>query len=368
MGKKRLIIFFNSYTHGISGGDVCLLELAKRMHDFDLLIVTSQLGKNLCQANGLKAGYLLTTKETAFSGVIRIYIKRILKSLFLPLKISASDILYASSDFLPDVIPAFVRKLKNKNVKWVQKIFHIIPANRPITHYAQKLSFFLIKGLADTVIVDNSLLREELIRLKFAANKVQINYPGINLEDYQDNSDIRSDSEAVFLGRFHHSKGIFDLTDIWLKVTKVLPQAKLYVIGGGNNELSDELKKKIVQLGLENNITLTGYLDKQKMIQTMKKSKVFVFPSHEEGFGIAILEAMSCGLPVVAWDLPVYKDIFKENIIQVKENDIQSFADEIIKLIENNSSRRKIIETGYEYIKRYSLDNTVNKELQIINR
>jgi glycosyltransferase involved in cell wall biosynthesis len=364
--KKRLVVFFNSYTWGISGGDVCLLELTKRMHDLNLLIVTSKLGKALSQAHGLNADYLLTTKEAKFKGVIRIYIMRIIKSLFLPLKVGKSDILYASSDFLPDVIPAFVRKFRNRKVKWVQKIFHIIPADRPVTHYAQRFSFFLIRRLADTVIVDNSLLRDELAYRKFDPNKIQINYPGINLADYQGNSIPANESEAVFLGRFHQSKGIFDLVDIWRRVSAVMPQAKLCIIGGGNIQIREELKKKISQARLENNITLAGYLEKQEMIGTMKKSKVFIFPSHEEGFGIAIAEAMGCGLPVVAWDLPVYRDVFQENIIQVKENDAHSFAGEIIKLLEDSVSRRKVSEAGYEYIKRYSLDNAVNRELQIL--
>jgi len=366
MKTNRLVVFFNSYTQGISGGDVCLLELIKRMNDYRLMIVTSKLGRDICQQSGLEADYLLTTKENVFTGVVRTYFKRIIKSVFLPLKIHRSDILYSSSDFLPDVIPAFIRRLANKDAKWVQKIFHIIPKDRPITYYAQRLSFFLIRRRADVVIVDNSLLKKQLIQRDFKTEKIKVNYPGIDLQRYQNYRSFANVSEAVFLGRFHYSKGLFDLVEIWRCVCERIPQARLSIIGNGNARIKDELKRKISEAGLENNVLLTGYLENEKMIETMKGSKVFVFPSHEEGFGIAILEALGCGLPVVAWDLPVYKEVFQHYIIQVRENDYRAFSESVIRLLEDGSMCSKISQAGSEYIKRYSWNSTLKRELELL--
>ncbi|MBN1913376.1 MAG: glycosyltransferase family 4 protein [Candidatus Omnitrophica bacterium] len=357
----------NSYTKGYSGGDICLIELLKRMVTLRRVVITSGLGKKLCLDNGLEAEYLLTTVERRFINLIGTYMLRIIRSFFLKLKITGEDILYASSDFLTDVIPVFFRKKRRPEAKWAQKVFHIIPASRPIPHYAQKISFFLIRRMADIIIVDNSILKEELIRRNFPADKIRLNYPGIDLDKYPVPSDKRRDMRAVFLGRFHYSKGLFELVEIWQIVCRKIPQAKLTIIGGGNEPLRSKLTKKINRSGMNDNIILTGRIDKEKIIEAMSFNRVFVFPSHEEGFGIAIAEAMACGLAVVAWDLAVYKEIFGDFIIRVKENDISSFAAKVIGLLEDENSRFQLSQQSREYVKRYSWDNAAKKELEFLS-
>lgn len=60
----QLIAFLNSYTKGISGGDIRFIELAKRFNSLDITVVTSKLGQSLCQKKGLNARYIITTKES----------------------------------------------------------------------------------------------------------------------------------------------------------------------------------------------------------------------------------------------------------------------------------------------------------------
>ena len=115
-------------------------------------------------------------------------------------------------------------------------------------------------------------------------------------------------------------------------------KAQLAIIYAGSKDLELALMKKIKEEKLETNIfmlPLTG----DRALSMVKNSKVFVFPSHEEGWGIAICEAMACGLPVVAYDLPVYREIFKEGIVTVPLNDIKRFSEEVIDLLENDEKR-----------------------------
>ena len=86
MRKRKLIAFLNAFSKGISGGDVFFIELAKRMNEYDKVIVTSLLGKQACQSRQVNANYLLTTKEKEFRNVIYTYLIRIIKSLFLRIK------------------------------------------------------------------------------------------------------------------------------------------------------------------------------------------------------------------------------------------------------------------------------------------
>ena len=158
----------------------------------------------------------------------------------------------------------------------------------------------------------------------------------------------------------------FDLIEIWKKVCAAIPPAKLAIIGGGDEKTKEDLKEKIMVLNIKNNIEVLGYLENKKAYSLLKSSKVFLFPSHEEGWGIVINEALACGLPVVSWDLPIYKPIFEDHIVQVKENDIEKFSNEVIKLLENKELRNQIGSAGKEFIKRYSWDRVAANEYQLI--
>ena len=70
----------------------------------------------------------------------------------------------------------------------------------------------------------------------------------------------------------------------------------------------------------------------------MKNSRIFIFPSYEEGWGIAVAEAIACGLNVVLYDIGTYK-IFGKNVIMVEKGNTRKMAKIIIDLIERESKK-----------------------------
>ena len=98
----------------------------------------------------------------------------------------------------------------------------------------------------------------------------------------------------------------------------------------------------------------------------VKNCKVFVFPSHEEGWGIAICEAMACGLPVVAYDLPVYREIFKQGMVTVPLIDIKRFSEEVVNLLENDEKRRILGTKAKNQAKIYDWNSVAARELSLM--
>ncbi len=352
--KPRIVGFMNAYSDGMSGSDACFIEIMKRIDGFDLVVLTSSLGESVCRERGLNASFWVTSREKEFSRAALIYAARTIRALsFLP-RIQNRDILFSSSDFVPDVVPAFVANTLRNKTRWYQRTFHMIPADRFVSHAGQRLSHWLIRRASDHVITDNELLRRYWIEKGIGANCISVSYPGVDPKRYSPpGARPTAEYDAVYLGRLHRSKGIFDLPDIWSRVTALRPGAQLALIGRGPLDIVRELEREIAARGLTSGVHVLGYLETSEAIATLHRSRLLAFPSREEGFGMAILEAFAAGLPAVAWDLPVYDEAFPRGLWTVPMADNEAFAGAIVGLLNDDDGRRRLSADAGRLIERY---------------
>lgn len=372
---------------GKTGGLVRLIEILKKLKDLQeietVLISSDESYADFFRNNGIEFEFRRVKSKLKFKSLVGLCLKSlfiiaksffVLKTDFLENK-DREVIFYSSSDLFWEVIPAFYFKTRNKNIKWVQAIYHIYPdwKTRPgskvtnfFGYYLQKFSFFLIKKKADKIVLINNIVKNDLKKMGFLENKMFVSSCGINIGYFENMEKSESAYNGVFLARLSASKGITDLIEIWKNVCRELPQAKLAVIGGGSEKTKNFLLEKISDYHLEKNVDLLGFLEDKKAHPILKSGKVFLFPSHEEGWGIAVAEAMACGLPVVSWNLPVFREIFGDQTMQVKENDINLFSDKVIELLKNASLRQVIGGRGREFVKKYSWEKVAERELEIM--
>lgn len=105
---------------------------------------------------------------------------------------------------------------------------------------------------------------------------------------------------VLYLGGLKTRKNLPLLLDVWAEVVRAGPPARLLVVGGG--PLLPSLRRRAAAAGLAERVTFTGYVHEAEKADHFNLADVFVFPSALEGFGLAVGEAMSSGLPVVASD------------------------------------------------------------------
>src|SRR3989339_903905 len=302
---------------GKSGGAVRLHKILKRLGTkggMKITIICTPFMRGYFEQANISAEYEIIKTKSKFRNLAGlcfksalIIIKFILSSN--PKKIASNDeniFLYASSDLFWEVIPAYFFKIKKSDIEWVQVIHHIYPnwKKRPgnkITsffgYYLQRFSFWLISKKADKIIVVNKIVKENLVQMGFSENKIFVSSNGVDTDYFENIEKVKLEYDGIFLGRLSHSKGINDLIDIWNNVCRELPRAKIAIIGGGSEETKNFLMKKIASCGLQKNMDLLGFLEDRKAYSILKSGKVFLFPSHEEGWGIAIAEAMALGVP-----------------------------------------------------------------------
>jgi glycosyltransferase involved in cell wall biosynthesis len=371
-------------TMYVSGGTTRLIEIMKRFCKqkyVNLYVVSSEGVCNTFKRNNIRAKYFpipyFLKNATSYNKLLLDSVLRTIFVCFYSLPVN-DGILYSASDFIWDVLPAFAWKLRNKNIKWVQVVHHLYenPVRRRGKNFlvnilgflSQRISFIMIKWKADLVIVVNPLVKQQLIVLGFNARKIKVNYNGVDLIKVKNIKPSNKKYDCAFLGRLNISKGVFDLVKIWKIIVNKNSSITLAIIGGGDETVKHALIDKVREETLENNIDILGFLSDEQAFGILKSCRVFVFPSYEEGFGIAALEAMACGLPVVAWNLPVYREVFPKGMIKVPIGDIKKFADEVLRLLNDPELHEKMRSEATEMASKYNWNEIAKKELEFIKR
>ena len=160
---------------------------------------------------------------------------------------------------------------------------------------------------------------------------------------------------VIAVGRYVYQKGFDLLLQAWAKIEKQFPDWELAIYGMGDRSPYENLAK---QLGVDmNRCHLNG--STQNIRKEYLESSLFVFSSRFEGFGMVLIEAMACGLPVVSFDCPCGpKDIVShdEDGLLVPSGDIDKLADELSVVMSNESLIRKMSKTAVIHSKRFRLD------------
>lgn len=187
-----------------------------------------------------------------------------------------------------------------------------------------KLANFFMKRLykkADLVIPVSKEISKMLFEKYFISkSKLKVIYNPYDIidierlanEDIEDKYENFMRSEKIFIsvGRQVYQKGYWHLVKAFKLVLEKEPDAKLIIIGSGNNDV--KLMKLINDLGIENRVLLTGF--QKNPFKFIKKSQVYIMTSLFEGFPNALVEAMACGCPVISTDCKSGpKEILLEN-------------------------------------------------------
>lgn len=258
---------------------------------------------------------------------------------FFPLeKLSAKEVKRAiktikpsiihAHDFRASVISAFVAKKipvishLHNNSPWLKKrgIFTFLYANS-------------CKKYKKILTVSNSVFDEFIYGEKFKDKLLVVGNP-VNITPVRHKAgDIPTDKEfeVCFLGRLTEQKQPLLFLEIIAKLKETKPQIKAIMIGDG--ELREQVEQKIQELSLCDNVSLTGFLTNP--YEVMKKCKILLMPSAWEGFGLAAVEAMALGMPVVCSGVGGLPLIVEEKCGKICKN-CDEYVEEVNLLLEND--------------------------------
>jgi glycosyltransferase involved in cell wall biosynthesis/O-antigen/teichoic acid export membrane protein len=178
---------------------------------------------------------------------------------------------------------------------------------------------------ADAVVAVSEDMRSVLLRMGVAADRVHLIPNGIDTQRFSPATEAQrvelrrrlglpADRILVmYVGRLAFSKGVLDLAEAWRTVSRAHPHAQLVLLGSGSHSGDDceaQLHEHIHAGGVANVVTFAG--EKHNVHEYLQAADVFVMPSHSEGFCLALVEAMACGLPVVSTPVGVAPELIRD--------------------------------------------------------
>lgn len=170
----------------------------------------------------------------------------------------------------------------------------------------------------------------------------------------------------LFLSTLKPSKNIEGLLDAFDLIKNKFPKYKL-VIAGKKGWLYESIYKKVRKLGLEERLIFTDYVDEKDKPALINGAKVFVLCSFWEGFGMDVLNALSCGTPVVVSRVASLPEVAGDAGIYVNPKSTKSIARGLEKVLSLDKVKyNSLVKKGLVQVERFSWEKTAQKTLKLI--
>ncbi len=155
----------------------------------------------------------------------------------------------------------------------------------------------LVSKLTYKSIVVSGMTKKGLESLGVMGQNISEVPNGIDLKKINSISQSIYKCDVIFVGRLIKEKNVDFLIEAVDIMRETLPDIRVQIIGDGPEK--ERIGGIVTRRGLQNNVNFFGFMDYNEVIARIKSSKVLVLPSCREGFGMVVIEAFACGVPVV---------------------------------------------------------------------
>ena len=354
MKKLKVVQVNKLYAPYVGGIERVVREVAESLNDkedidMQVLVCRSSGKTEKERYNGVKlirAGSMGTYFSMPVSFKFFSYLKRLSET---------ADVMCFHMPFPLGDLGCLLSGYKGKVILWwhsdVIRQKAIMPIYRPIMHKFLKR--------ADCIIVATQGHINCSENLKPYEYKCRIIPYGIDEEEFKngevktkilEKNTVSGGVKVLFVGRLVYYKGIEVLINAFAKTNG----AELFIVGQG--PLEEMLKEKIKENNIENRVHFLGKLDDNNLKACLRDCDILAFPSiaNSEGFGLVQLEAMVYKKPVINTSLPTGVPLVSldgVSGITAQVNDVDSFAEALQKLTDDDKLRKKYGENGYKRVK-----------------
>ncbi len=349
-----------------TGGTLHFVEVAKRMTEWEVTIfVPSFAAADIAALAPFARVVAIPSIRRLTASKLLLFAASLLAWLARARELRACDVLYASSHFLGDTIPAIAMRGRGTLVV----VHHIIDGSetRPgsgvwnaIAFATERLSLWLIRTFAGSIAVDNPSVERDLRHLGFRNRSI---VSGNAVDVPWSRPESRGAHDVAFVGRLSPTKGVDDLLRAWQSVVEAVPDARLRIVGDGTPAYRATLVELCASLGISGSVSFLGRASDDEKFSVLRSSSVFAFTSKEEGWGIALAEAMACGLACVTYELAAYRDTFTRGRVGVALGDVDAFGEAVRGLLLDDERRTALGAEAESLARSFDWVNVANLEI-----
>lgn len=302
-----------------------------------------------------KFNYLQTFKEGIY-GIQTLYLKR--KTMIKYILSNDFDILISSRDVFNELVSRYAKDDVLK-IAWEHNHYH------GDLGYADRI-VYSVRNIDYLVLVSKEL--EEFYNSRMKLAKCKCLYIPNVIESVSKEVSKLDEKRLISVGRLSHEKGYMDLLKIFNELSKDNDWC-LDIVGDGDQR--ENLQKYITDNNLGEKVILHGFRDKDYIYDLLRKSSIYLMTSYTESFGIVLLEAMSCGIPCVAYSSAEgANEIIEDgsNGFLINNRDFYMYVDKVKSLMNDSSLRRKMGNVAYKSVFKYTADNVKNDWINLLEK
>lgn len=223
------------------------------------------------------------------------------------------------------------------------------------------------KNLDYLVLVSDSL--REFYSKELIKSKCEVVYIPNVIEGIPEKIAPLDEKRLVSVGRLSPEKGFMDLLKIFTLLKKDYPDWRLDIVGDGVEK--ERLAKFIKEHDLEDSVALHGFRDKDYIDELLHKSSIYLLTSYTESFGIVLIEAMSHGVPCIAFDSAEgARDLIQsgKNGYLIKNRSYSAFIKKVEDLIKRKEERKRVGKVSRQGVKQYTCEVVKEQWFNLIEK
>lgn len=269
-------------------------------------------------------------------------------------------------------IPFFLSKEINSTVSIHDFVWKTYPESMKISsRFLEKILMPYSIKCANKVIVVSKRVREQYVSYNYPKNKIHLIYEGSFFERKRNTTkpaklNKKKDNYFLFVGTIEPRKNIENLIKAYGKFLNDNKKSNLkFFIVGKKGWGNIDLKKQIFKMGLQNHVIIKGYVSDKRLKAFYKNAKFLALISHDEGFGLPVIESLSLNVPVLVSNKGALPEITGNCGIIINPNSIAQIASGI-KNLNINKKNQQFKNKINNHIKKFSWDKSAQETLNLI--